>query len=191
MSLSIRDQSQVWGFSAWSELNYFVYRKLSSWDAFFKWYHNRAKWNIFTVLAPAANTTNIDYEQSLIFYCSQSTTNNDQFRVNTQDLLSYNLIKHRDGHKEQNIGQPETRIMKAKENYKQLSKRSTNSFSQNFSSLFAYQLKGSIQDGVCFCGKGGLLNIGKNVWQESQSLWMAARCMGKSSIQNLLSISAC
>ena len=67
MSLSIRDQSQVRGFSAWSELNYFVYRKLSSWDAFFKWYHNRAKWNIFTVLAPAANTTNIDYEQSLIF----------------------------------------------------------------------------------------------------------------------------
>ena len=58
MSLPIRDQSQVWGFSAWSELNYFVYRKLSSWDAFFKWYHNRAKWNIFTVLAPAANTTN-------------------------------------------------------------------------------------------------------------------------------------
>ena len=45
--------------------NYFVYRKLSSWDPFFKWYHNRAKWNIFTVLAPAANTTNIDYEQSL------------------------------------------------------------------------------------------------------------------------------
>ena len=67
MSLSLRDQSQVQGFSAWSKLNYFVYRKLSSWDAFFKWYHNRAKWNIFTVLAPAANTTNIDYEQSLIF----------------------------------------------------------------------------------------------------------------------------
>ena len=67
MSLSIRDQSQVRGFSAWSELNYFVYRKLSSWDAFFKWYHSRAKWNIFTVIAPAANTTNIDYKQSLIF----------------------------------------------------------------------------------------------------------------------------
>ena len=32
--------------------------------------------------------------------------------MNTQDLLSYNLIKHRDGHKEQNTGQPETRIMK-------------------------------------------------------------------------------
>ena len=67
MPLSIRDQSQVRGFSAWSELNYIVYRKLSSWDAFFKWYHNRAKWNIFTVLVPAANTTKIDYEQSLIF----------------------------------------------------------------------------------------------------------------------------
>ena len=67
MSLSIRDQSQVRGFSAWSELNYFIYQKLSSSDAFFKWYHNQAKWNIFTVLAPAANSTNIDYEQSLIF----------------------------------------------------------------------------------------------------------------------------
>ena len=41
------------------------------------------------------------------FYCSQSTTNNDQSHVNTQHLLSYNLIKHHDGHKEQNIGQPE------------------------------------------------------------------------------------
>ena len=133
MSLSIRDQSQVRGFSAWSELNYFVYRKLSSWDAFFKWYHNRAKWNIFTVLAPAANTTNIDYKQSLIFYCSQSTTNNDQFCVNTQALLSYNIIKHRDGHKERNTGQPETRIMKVQENCKQLSKRSTDSFYQSFS----------------------------------------------------------
>ena len=30
MSLSLRDQSQVQGFSAWSKLNYFVYRKLSS-----------------------------------------------------------------------------------------------------------------------------------------------------------------
>ena len=117
MSLSIRDQSKVRGFSAWSELTYFVYRKLSSWDAFLEWYHNRAKWKIFTVLAPAANTTNIDHEQSVIFYCSQSTANNDQFRVNTQDHLSYNLIKHRDGHKEQNTGQPETWIMKVKENY--------------------------------------------------------------------------
>ena len=36
MLLSIRDQSQVQSFSAWSELNYFVYRKLSSSDAFFK-----------------------------------------------------------------------------------------------------------------------------------------------------------
>ena len=140
MSLSIRDQSQVRGFSAWSELNYFVYRKLSSWDVV-KWYHNRVKWNIFTVPAPAANTTNIDYKQSLIFYCSQSMTNNHQFRVHTQDLLSYNLIKHHDGHKEQNTGQPDTRIMKVKENYKQLSKSSTDNFYQSFSSLFANHLK--------------------------------------------------
>ena len=49
-------------------------------------------------------------------------TNNDQFRVNTQDLLFYNLIKHHDGHKEQNTGQTETQIMKVKENSKQLSK---------------------------------------------------------------------
>ena len=41
--------------------------------------------------------TNIDYKQSLFFYCSQSVTNNDQFRVNTQDLWSC-LIKH-NGHK--------------------------------------------------------------------------------------------
>ena len=75
------------------------------------------------------------------FYCSQSTTNNDQFRVNSQDLLSYNLIKHCDGHKEQNIGQPETRVMKATENYKQFSRRSTDSFYQSFSSLFANHLK--------------------------------------------------
>ena len=54
---------------------------------------------------------------------------------------SYNLNKHRDGHKEQNTGQPETRIMKVKENYKQLSKRSTDSFYQSFSSLFANHLK--------------------------------------------------
>ena len=61
--------------------------------------------------------------------------------MNTQDLLSYNLIKHRDGHKEQNTGQPETRIMKVKENYKQLLKRSTDSFYQSFNSLFANHLK--------------------------------------------------
>ena len=78
---------------------------------------------------------------SHFFYCSQSTTKNHQFRVNTQDLLSYNLIKHRDGHKEQNTGQPETRIMKVKENYKQLSKRSTDSLYQSFISLLANHLK--------------------------------------------------
>ena len=80
-----RDQSRVEGFSAWSELDYFVYRKLSSRDAFFMWYHNRAKYNIFVL---AANATNLDNEEFLFFYCSQSTTNNDQFRVNTHDLWS-------------------------------------------------------------------------------------------------------
>ena len=75
------------------------------------------------------------------FYCTQSFRNIGQFRVNTQDLLSYDLLKHRDGHKEQNIGQHETRIMKATENYKQLSRRSTDSFYQSFSSLFANHLK--------------------------------------------------
>ena len=66
MSLSIRDQSQLRGFPEWSELNYFVYRKLSSWDAFFKWYHNRAKWNILLLLLPQ-QTRQTDYDQSLIF----------------------------------------------------------------------------------------------------------------------------
>ena len=75
------------------------------------------------------------------FYCSQSTTNNDQFHVNTQDLLSCNLVKHRDGHKEQNTSQPQMRIMKVKENYKQLSKHSMDSFYQSFRSLFTNHLK--------------------------------------------------
>ena len=40
-----------------------------------------------TVLAPAANTTNIDYELSLIFLllAVYDNWNNDQYRVNTQD----------------------------------------------------------------------------------------------------------
>ena len=75
------------------------------------------------------------------FYCSQSTTNNDQFRVNTQVLRLTSSCKHRDGHKEQNSTQPETRIMKAKENFEQFSKRSTDSFYQSFRSLFENHLK--------------------------------------------------
>ena len=74
-------------------------------------------------------------------FCNPPTIFSSKREWSWQDLLSYNLIKHRDGHKEQNIGQPETRIMKAKENYKQLSKRSTGSFYQSFSSLFANHLK--------------------------------------------------
>ena len=34
--LSVHDLSQLGGFSPWSDLNYFVYRKLSSRDAFFQ-----------------------------------------------------------------------------------------------------------------------------------------------------------
>ena len=44
---------------------------------YFRLWGVKHEWNIFTVLAPAANTTNIDYEPSLFFYCSQSTANND------------------------------------------------------------------------------------------------------------------
>ena len=84
-----------------------------------------------------------NFSSTHVHICVKDTTplNNDQFHVNTHDLLSYNLIKHRDGHKEQNIGQPKTRIMKAAENYKQLSRHSMDSFYQSFSSLFANHLK--------------------------------------------------
>ena len=58
---------------------------------------------------PQQTRQNIDYEQSLFSYCSQSKANNDQFRVNSQNPCSY-LIKH-NGHKEQTSRQPETRIM--------------------------------------------------------------------------------
>ena len=61
MSLSIRDQSQVRHFSEWSELNYFVYRKLSSWDAFFKWY----QWS----------------SEMKHFYCSFSRSKHDKHRL--------------------------------------------------------------------------------------------------------------
>ena len=53
------------------------------------------------VSSPSKHGKHIDYEQSLsLFYCSKSTTNNDQFYVNTQDLWSC-LIKQND-RKEQN-----------------------------------------------------------------------------------------
>ena len=218
MSLSIRDQSQVRGFSAWSELNYFVYRKLSSWDAFFKWYHNRTKWNIFTVLVACVASVSVRFRSkergtrvkdrakngekvkerggggscftsraaktenpvprsffapkpngnacyASYCFCSRSKHDKQRLRVVSyfftardlrQKMISFvwihktfyltNLIKHRDTSvmvtiKEQNTGQPEERIMKVKENYKQLSKRSTDSFYQSFSSLFANHLK--------------------------------------------------
>ena len=73
----------------------------------------------FTVLAPAANTTNIDF-----FYCSQFTTNNDHLD---------------NGHKEQNSRQPETRIMKGE--LLTIVKSSRSSFYQSFSSLFTNYLE--------------------------------------------------
>ena len=57
---------------------------------------NKPFLDLFTLIAPAESATNIDYEQSLFFCCSRSTTNNDQFRVNTHDFWYY-LIKH-NGH---------------------------------------------------------------------------------------------
>ena len=116
MSLSIRDQAQVRGFSAWSELTLFTgncqVETLFQSDIIIE----RNETFLLFLLPQQTRQTQTTSSLSF-FYCSQSTANNDQFRVNTQDHLSYNLIKHRDGHKEQNTGQPETRIMKVKENY--------------------------------------------------------------------------
>ena len=67
-----------------------------------------------------------------------------------QDLLSYNLIKHRDGHKEQNNGQPETRIMKVKENYQNAQRI----VFTKASALSWQTIKNSIEDGIYFFGKG-------------------------------------
>ena len=55
--------------------------------------HRRVEIRHFNVLASAANTTSIDYGQSLsFFYCLQFTTNNDHFRVNTLRLTSLNTM---------------------------------------------------------------------------------------------------
>ena len=138
MSLSICDQSQVRGFLAWSELNYFVYRKLSSWDAFVKWYHNRAKWNIFTVLAPAANTTNIDYKQSLIYlllavYDKQSSVSCAYTRPFILQPHQAPWWSQRTEHWPAWDANNESKGV--------LSKSSTDNFYQSFSSLFANHLK--------------------------------------------------
>ena len=68
---TIRDQSQVGRLSAWSELNYFVYRKVSSRDAFFKWYHNRAKY-LYCYCSPQQTRQTYRLRAvSLFVYCSQ------------------------------------------------------------------------------------------------------------------------
>ena len=92
------------------------------------------------------------YSAHHFVYCSQSTTNNDQFRVNTQDLWSY--IIQQNGHKEQtsiNNSQKAQRILV---------------FTKASALSLQTILKFIIQDGICFCGKDGLMNIGiADVWQ--------------------------
>ena len=124
--------------------NYFVYRKLSSSaDAIFKWYHNRAKWTIFTILAPAENMTNIDYEQSLIFLLL--AVYDKQWSVSCEYTRPFILQPHQAPWWSQRTEHwpawDANNESKLKENYKQLSKRSTDSFYQSFSSLFANHLK--------------------------------------------------
>ena len=75
----------------------------------------RAKSNIFTVLVPVANTTN-----------------NDQFRVNAQNLWSC-LIKH-NGRKKRNSRQPEWKVI-----YEHFLKSSTDSVNQPKLELSLYK----------------------------------------------------
>ena len=68
------------------------------------------------------------------------------------------------------------------------------SFYQSFSSLFSNHLEVHSRwyKKLGSCAKGSLVNIGiADNWQESQSLGIATQFLDKSSIQNLLSISAC
>ena len=91
MSAVNTDQSKVGGISAWSELNYFALMpEIVKSRRFFQMIssiierHKTSFKDVLcnTVLSPSKNTPNIDYNE-----------NNDQFRVNTQNLCSY-LIKH-------------------------------------------------------------------------------------------------
>ena len=63
----MRDQSQVGRFSAWSELNYFVYQKLSSRDAFLSDIIIERNKTSLLFLLPRQTRHYIDYEQSLSF----------------------------------------------------------------------------------------------------------------------------
>ena len=92
-------------------LNYFVYGKVSSRDAFFQVISWSREIKHFTVLAPAANTTNIDYEQPLLFFTARSLRQAMIIFVWIHKNLWSYLVKD-NGHKEQNSRQPETRIMK-------------------------------------------------------------------------------
>ena len=63
----MRDQSQVGRFSAWSELNYFVYQKLSSRDAFLSDIIIERNKNLYCSCSRGKHGKHIDYEQSLSF----------------------------------------------------------------------------------------------------------------------------
>ena len=97
-------------FSPWFDLNITLFTRYCQVETLFSSdvIIERNK-TFFTVLAPTANMTT-RLQAASLFYCSQLTTNNDQFRVNTHDLRSY-LIKH-NGHKEQSSCQHEMPIMK-------------------------------------------------------------------------------
>ena len=72
--LSIRDQSQVGLFLAWSELNYFVYRTLSSRDAFLSdIIIEQHKTSLLFLLPMQTRQTYRLRAVSLFSNCSQST----------------------------------------------------------------------------------------------------------------------
>ena len=76
---------------------------------------------------------------SLFFYCSQFTTNGDQFRVNTQYLWSY-LVKQ-NGHKDSEQSPVAWDANNERRIINNCQKSSTDSFYQSFSSLFTNQLE--------------------------------------------------
>ena len=82
------------------------------------------------------------HEQSLRFYCSQSTTNNDQVRVNPQDLWSY-LIKH-NGREEQNSRHPE--VVQSPNNCQKaqriiFTKKTNKPFRSSFNTVYVFEDK--------------------------------------------------
>ena len=126
MSLSIRDQSQVWGFSAWSELNYLFtgncqVEMLFSSDIIIE------RNETFLLFLLPQQTRQTDYEQSLIFLLL--AVYDKQRSVSCEYTRPFILIQpHQAPWWSQRTEQ--TRIMKATQNYKQFLRRSTYSFTK-------------------------------------------------------------